>query len=398
MKVIWLCHFANSEIKAHFKNSDVQEFAPWINNLIKLFKNNRFINLHIIAPNVFNNKNVSFIIDEITYHFYQHRVFQLKELLNRKFFFLLRMSYVHNNNFAQKKIVSLVDKIKPDLIHLHGAENPYYSEGIIPLFGKYPVLTSIQGFIRHTSINSNFINQRIKVEESIIKKCDHFGVRTDYMCKIIGQINPKAILHYHNYPIQIPTKIKNNIGAYEPIDCLYFAKLSKDKGVEDFLEAVSIVKKSMPNITAAVIGTTGEKYFNYLKDYCVKLGINNNVKFLGFMPTQIEVFNYAFNSKICVLPSYHDIIPGTIIESMFLKLPIVAYSVGGIPELNREEELILLAEKNNTLQLSEKIIFLLENVRVRTEIAEKAYKYVNKRYDNNNVIKDIINAYNSIIS
>ena len=43
---------------------------------------------------------------------------------------------------------------------------------------------------------------------------------------------------------------------------------------------------------------------------------------------------HAINARICVLPTYHDILPGTILESMFMKLPVIAYDVTGLSELN----------------------------------------------------------------
>ena len=55
---------------------------------------------------------------------------------------------------------------------------------------------------------------------------------------------------------------------------------------------------------------------------------------LGFLKSQQDIYEHAIHSRIYVLPTYHDIIPGTIIESMFMKLPGIAYAVGGIPELN----------------------------------------------------------------
>ena len=38
MKVVWLCHFCNSEVKEYFHTPEIKEFSPWIDSLIKLFK------------------------------------------------------------------------------------------------------------------------------------------------------------------------------------------------------------------------------------------------------------------------------------------------------------------------------------------------------------------------
>jgi glycosyltransferase involved in cell wall biosynthesis len=212
------------------------------------------------------------------------------------------------------------------------------------------------------------------------------------------QINPDANLHFHNYPLSVPSVLKNNIGKTEPVDCLYFARLSKEKGIEDLLKAISIVKKVNSDITVSVIGGANKKYLTYLNSLCSNLNIQENVKFLGFLPTQEDIYKYAFQAKLCVLPTYHDIIPGTIIESMYMKLPVIAYAVGGIPELNLAQETIMLVDKHDISQLAVKIIQLIKDVELRKQLAENAYNYVNKRLDNAKVVNDIINAYKLILN
>ncbi len=393
IKVVWLCHFANSELKKHFQSPQINEFAPWINNLIELFKNSNQFDLHVVAPNVFTNTDCSFIKDGVNYHFYAFHFGFLPKKINALKKKLFGESYKNN----QYKIVEIVDSIQPDIIHLHGAENPYYSAGILPLAGKYPVLVTIQGFIRNSLLRSKIIKKRINVEEEILSRFKHFGVRTIEMNQVISAINPKAKLHFHNYSIKKPSVIKNNIGKDEPVDCLFFARICKDKGIEDLLKAIAIVKINQPNISLSIIGAANNNYLSQLKALCVELTIEQNVLFLGFLPTQEDIYKYALNAKMTVLPTYHDIIPGTIIESMFMKLPVISYSVGGIPELNSKEETIFLVEKNNINQLAEKILMLLNNVDLRITLAEKAFGNAGERFNDDSVVKDVLEAYKLIL-
>ena len=398
LKIVWLCHFSNQEMKEYFNVTTEPEFAPWINLLIQLFKERKDIEIHIIAPNVFNNKDCNFEKNGIHYYFYKINPLPINNRYLNRIYTILKIDINTNYIWIKNKIGKNIHKINPDLIHLNGAENPYYSAGILPLIDKYPTLVTIQGFIRNeeTNINSN-IKNRVKIEETIIKKASHFGVRTDEMNKIILQINPEATLHFHSYPYQIPKIIKSNIGDNEPIDCLFFGRVCRDKGIEDLLLAISIAKKENPSISLVVIGGISTKYVSFLKKICSELGIEKNVQFLGFLPTQEDIYKYAVQAKMCVLPTFHDTIPGTIIESMFMKLPVVAYAVGGIPEINRTEENIVLVEKRNVKQLSEKIIQLLNNVELRKTLAEKSFVDAYQRFDKD-VCNDIMSAYNKILN
>ena len=397
IKVVWLCHFANQEMKEYFDTPNVNEFAPWISALIELIKKSNEIELHIVTPNVFTNRDCDFKKDGITYHFYKSVPIPYNNSFFKRLYYGFQIESITNYFWIKKKIIRAIKQIAPNMIHLHGAENAYYSAGILPLIGKYPILTTIQGFIRNSSDTSFNIRKRIAIEEEIIRRSNHFGVRTDEMSEIVKVINPLALLHLHNYPLEMPSEYKDNIGEEEPIDCLFFARVEKDKGIEDLLAAISIIKQSIPAISVTIIGDAASRYLAYLKNMCLKLDIAGNVQFEGFLPTQEDIYPYLKKSKICVLPTYHDILPGTILLSMFMKLPVVAYAVGGLPELNIKDETILLAEKQNIYQLAELIMRLLNNVSLREILAEKAYKYASIRFDNSRVISDITNAYLEVL-
>ncbi|MEI8201405.1 MAG: glycosyltransferase family 4 protein [Bacteroidota bacterium] len=398
LKIVWLCHFANKEFKEHFKTPHIKEFAPWITNTLAVFQNNTEVDLHVVSPNVFTNQDCCIKKNGVTYHFYKVTPMFLRNRLLKKAYNVLDLNSRTNFWWVKRKIATTIRNIQPDLIHLHGAENPYYSIGILPLIESYPSLTTIQGFARNASFDNFKLRKKIEIEEKILKKVKHIGTRTKEMSEIALQINPNAILHFHNYTAETPSVMKNNIEGNEPIDCLFFARICKDKGIEDLLSAISIAKKQIPDISLSVIGSSSVNYLEYLKKLCLDLKIENNVKFLGFFPTQDDIFQYAINAKMCVLPTYHDVIPGTIIESMLIKLPVVAYAVGGIPELNRSKETIVLVEKHNINQLAEKILQLIKNSVLRKTLSEDAYVHVNQLLDKNKLATDLLNAYKSILS
>lgn len=397
MKVVWLCHFANSELKTYFDTPNVKEFAPWISNLIELFNGITGIELHIIAPNVFTNKDCVFSRDGITYHFYKHLPLPFQSVLLRKAYSFLKIDPVTDYWYIKKKIDVIIFSIEPDLIHLHGAENPYYSAGIIPLLDKYKVLITIQGFIRHSTSDNPAIRKKIDIEERIIKKSKHFGTRTDEMSKTVLEINPYAKLHFHNYPVTIPAITKSDYHGPE-FDLVFFARVTRDKGIEDLLNALPLVKREIQSISLHVIGPIASPYFKYLNELMAKLDIVNNVKFIPFFETQQVLFKYCTHAKICILPTYHDIIPGTIIESMFMKLPVIAYAVGGIPSLNEYQETVILVERYNIPLLAQKIVQLLNDADYRSTLAANAYSYALSRFNNQEVKTHLLGAYERICS
>lgn len=396
IKIIWLCHFANEEMKQHFGKLFINNFAPWIDVLKDEAKKLKTIELHIVSPNVFTNKDVFLVKEDVSYHFYQHIPipFIFNEFV-RKAYNKTRYAYVTNFFWIKRKVFSIINSIKPDLIHLWGAENPYYSTGILPLINKFPILLSIQGFIKNCSFRNYNIVKRIEIENEIIKKVAHVGVCNENTANTVLDINPNAEIFYHLFPYTIPSIKRNSTSDF---DIVFFARLSKEKGIEDLLYAIKIIKITYSAVSVKVIGGASSSYMIFLKNLCRELKIEENVEFLGFLPNQENIYKIAIQAQICVLPTHYDNLPGTIVESMFMKLPVIAYEVGGIPEINRTEENIVLVEKLNINELASKILFLLKENEYKNTLAENAYAYAEKHFNNVVLMEKLVDQYTKILN
>lgn len=380
-------------MKEYFGAPTQKEMAPWISALIKLFRDVSQIELHIVAPNVYNNTNEEIIKDGIHYHFFQFSRFRLPKKLAVLTSILWGGGNFNTSNSTIRRIIS---DLKPDIIHLHGVEHPYYSAGIISLIDKYPILVSIQGFIGNVDSKNKIVIRRIENERYILQNASHFGVTTEDMIRYINQYNPSAKYYFIEYPVVDVPKTKDQT-TNESIDIIFFARVCKSKGIEDLLKALQIVKRRIPDVSLVVIGDTPRNYYNKLKTLAHYLGIDKNVKFIGFLNSQNEVHLLALNAKVYVLPTYFDAIPSTMIESMLMKLPVISYSSGGIPELNREGQAVLLIPRGDIEQLASMIIQVLYNPIKRRELAEFAYNVALKRYDNNKIVQDVLCAYTHLL-
>ncbi len=388
MKVAWICHFYNEEIQSVLHPSVKKaEMAAWIPQFVKLFEKIDTVELHVIAPDsyVVGYKHIK--LRGINYHIFNPDIFIFGYNLLDKFKFNARIEYLFNKIIIRR----IIKKIKPDIIHLFGAENAYYSSSIMQFKKRFPVLISVQGFISKTNMPLNpWLRKRIKIEKQILSGFKHIAYCAKSVANDILKFNPKAVLHFHDYPVPEIKPIKTD----KKFDLVFFARVCKDKGFDDLLQALLILKQSIPDIQLCVIGESS----HYYTQLAIKLGIGGNIYWAGRLPTLDDVHLLAIHAKISVLPSYYDTIPGTIIESMFMKLPVVAYSTGGIPEINDKEEYITLVNAGDIKTLAEKILWILQNPDVQKEKSESAYKRAIKMFDNSKIPDDILNAYNLVIN
>lgn len=388
IKVVWLCYFTNSAIQEKLKPfRKVDEIAPWIGNLIPLFENEESIELHIISQHRWIPWHKSFRKNGITYHFINKGI----PLSGRHWPGFFRFDLLTNDFLFKRKIARIIKKINPDIIHLHGAENEF-SASIMQFHNKYPVFITIQGFINKSSAKSSFIEKRKQDELKIIRMFKNFGVRTTTMADDVRLINPNAILHWHPYRMRTiePDNIKKKY------DLVYFARMTKDKGIEDVLRAVAIIKNIKPNISLCAMGAGKIDAFRKLAS---ELGIENNVYWAGFLPTQNDLHRLASSARISVLPTYHDIIPGTIIESMFLGIPVVSYDVGSIHEVNQNDIIISLIEKGDIEGLAKQITRLLNDENILKDRSRKGIERAMKMFGNpdEEIRLTLINIYKEIV-
>ena len=92
-----------------------------------------------------------------------------------------------------------------------------------------------------------------------------------------------------------------------------------------------------------------------------------------------------------VLPSYTEGFPNVIVEAMLLKKPIIATTVGAIPEILSENCGMLIKPKSSN-DLFESLKFLIENTANRKYYAENAFKKVNEEY----ILDKIVIKYKEI--
>jgi glycosyltransferase involved in cell wall biosynthesis len=388
LKVIWFCYFTNHDVQTILKPyKQVGEYAPWIGSLIPLFENDDTIELHVVSQHKWIGGYKRFTNKGITYHFINKGI----PFIGRHWPGVFRVDLWTNYFLMKKYFTHIVKIVKPDIIHMHGTENEFCT-GITQFHEQYPVFITIQGFIHKTVLRSAVIQKRIDAELKILRMFNHFGYRTETMGKDIKSHNPDATLHWHKYPI----KVIEPIDIPKKYDIVFFARMSKEKGIEDLLKAIAIIKDQKPDISLCAIGEGKTKH---LKSLARTLGIEENIMWAGFLPTQNNVHELASAARVSVLPTYHDMIPGTIVESMFLKLPVIAYNVGSIHEVNKNYEIICLVKKGDIYSLANEIICLLNDATKLKEKAELSRQRALEMFvsSNNEVREDLLKAYISTI-
>ena len=167
---------------------------------------------------------------------------------------------------------------------------------------------------------------------------------------------------------------------YAPLDVSKF----------DILDETSKIKNQI-----VYIGRDSyEKGIDILKE--IEPKINGNVIYCTDLKWK-EAMNILKKSSMLVIPSRMESIPQVIKEAFFLKIPIIATNVGGIPELIENNVSGILVEPNNPEKLLEKINELIENKELAQKLAKNSHDFVMKNLTWEILLPKYVKFYKDLI-
>lgn len=146
-------------------------------------------------------------------------------------------------------------------------------------------------------------------------------------------------------------------------------RLEYQKNHEHLIKAFYKIKEEFPKLKLLIIGegSLKQKLITLAKD----LGIKDRVIFLGY---QNNPWKYLKKSKAFVMSSYFEGLPLVLIESLYLKIPIVAYDIEPVREISENGKYAVLSKSFDIDDLSKKIKLLLKNPTLYTTLKEEGYK------------------------
>jgi len=122
--------------------------------------------------------------------------------------------------------------------------------------------------------------------------------------------------------------------------------------------------------------------------------INGTVKFCTDLPWD-ETMKILKASQMLVVPSRTESIPQVIKEAFYLKVPVIATNVGGIPELVIHQETGILVPPEDPEKLMIAINNLLDNEESRRNFANNAFEFINKNFSWDVLLEKYTNLYES---
>ncbi|HEX7920787.1 MAG TPA: glycosyltransferase family 4 protein, partial [Bradyrhizobium sp.] len=224
-------------------------------------------------------------------------------------------------------IAGLIRKLKPDVVHGHGAKAGAYvrlrrrSDKVIRVYTPH-------GGSLHYPLDTwkgRFYSQ---LERTLMNSTDLFlfesAFARDTYQRTVGK------------PSGLVRCVFNGVTSeeFEPVakaddasDVAYVGEFRRIKGADLLIDAVAKLRAEGKPVTLT-LGGDGEE-FERLKEQVKRLSLGDAVRFIGHVKAR-----YGFSKgSVLVVPSRGDSMPYVVIEAGAAGVPMIAANVGGIPEI-----------------------------------------------------------------
>jgi len=198
----------------------------------------------------------------------------------------------------------------------------------------------------------------------------------------------------HIRPTRTVAEIRRdlNIGLNSPVIGTA-GRLVPVKGYDLFLEAARFIIEDKPQAVILIAGDG--PLMEELKQKAISLGIDNNVRFLGFREDIIDILN-CFD--IFVMSSHHEGIPMVLLEAMALQKPVVSTAVGGVREVIEDNLSGLLVKPGDVRALALACLIVLNRPETRTKLSLGAQKRIDEEFSVTIQKKRILELYGDLTS
>ena len=327
-----------------------------------------------------------------------------KFLINRTHvWFSLKLFFV--NTSMSKEI----ENDKPDIIHTIGLRS-FQSIIAWRVSNKLniPLVVSDQGGLTtHPFLAESgfFLKTLYKIQDFFIKKIINdasvISVANEYEQKIFSSLNKKSRIKIIRNGINLKKLVsKHNFKEKYQINSnfiLFVGRFSKSKGIETLINAFSIVKNELKvtDIHLVIMGVD----FGYqaeMEKLIKKLGLSKEIKVIKNPPRDDVISAYG-ESEFLVLPSQWELSPLVPLESFAFKKPVISTNSHGIPYTIQNNKNGILVEPENSLELSNAIMKLLNDSELREKLGQSGYNFVNEECNCVSMAKNSLKLYEDIL-
>ncbi|HEY9301923.1 glycosyltransferase family 4 protein [Leptolyngbya sp. GB1-A1] len=181
---------------------------------------------------------------------------------------------------------------------------------------------------------------------------------------------------------------------------LTVTRIQEHKGHRYLLDAIHKVVQSDPNVTFAIVGKPSdseqERYMQTLLSQANSLGIEQQVKFLGYV-SEPDLVSLHHEATALIHPAITEGFGLVLLEAMSLETPVIAAAADGPCELIVDGETGLIVPTADSDSLAEAIISLLKSPDLAKNLSDRG-RATAEQFSVDKMVKATVDVYRSLVS
>lgn len=280
--------------------------------------------------------------------------------------------------------IAALARLRPDIIHAHNPTSLHYA-----ILGKFVGRPRVV-MTDHAQAK---IIQRLasRREQRLTDAVVAVSQDTAEKASVRGRLIPLSVIHNGidlTPIISDRNRIRKKMGLQGACVGIIVARLEKVKRHEDLLQAMAMLQGEASPITMLIVGDGPER--KNLETVWANQTNRSSVQFLGF---RSDVMNLLAASDFFVLSSEMEGLPLAMLEAMKQRLPVIATSVGGIPEVINHNQTGLLTPVNDPTALARAIRQVAQDTDLRSRLGLAGYQRVCADFDFTKMTDKYIDLY-----
>ncbi|MEK6911003.1 MAG: glycosyltransferase family 4 protein [Nanoarchaeota archaeon] len=313
-----------------------------------------------------------------------------------------------------KDINHILKHNKIDIIHIHNLF-PIISPSILYLAKKHkiPVLLTLHNFrlvggnpflMRKGKINEDSLRNRNPFLEVRYKSYNNSYIATFFLALSLW-INKKAFLNYIDKYIALTEFAKKkfieggfpenkievrpsslgefkNMNVKRKLKAIYVGRIAKEKGIKTLINAWKGL-----NYPLEIYG-----------EGKTKVKSERNIKIMGLKPIN-EIKKAMSESAFVIIPSeWYENLPNVLLESYSAGTPVLTSDSENLKNLVEKPKAGLTFKMGNSLDLTEKAVYLFKNNKPREKLGKNAFKEYLREYKPQRGYESLIKIYKKVIN
>ena len=310
---------------------------------------------------------------------------------------------------ALKKIKTIIEEFKPDIVHTHAAKAG--ALGRKAAFDcKVPVVVhTFHGHVFHSYFGKFKTEVFRRIEKRLASKSSGIIAISDQQKNELSEkyaiANKNKIevipLGFDLNPFQVDLEIKrqktrNKFNLTDDqIAVAIIGRLAPIKNHKLFLDSIEIVNQQTTKKPVFFIVGDGETR-NELELQIEKIKTNQTIDIrLTSWIHDIKTFNAGMD--IICLTSNNEGTPVSLIEAQACNIPVISTDVGGVKDIILEDETGFVVPKNNPDKFAEKLRELIEDKKKHEKMSQNGWSFVKDNFHYQRLVNDMENYYHNLL-